>query len=97
MRQEYLKQKKILLADDEEALLGMVETIFREGGFTEIVTAATVAEALEKAETQKLTDSAALDVMFPDGERSLSAQPDPAAKRYARLLSVRRGARMRTG
>ena len=67
MRQEYLKQKKILLADDEEALLGMVETIFREGGFTEIMTAATAAEALEKAETQK-PDFAVLDVMFPDGD-----------------------------
>ena len=66
MRQEYLKQKKILLADDEEALLGMVETIFREGGFTEIMTAATVAEALEKAETQK-PDFAVLDVMFRTG------------------------------
>lgn len=67
MGEEYLKQKKILLADDEEELLKMLKSVFYEGGFQRILTASTVAEALEKAEKEK-PDFAVLDIMFPDGD-----------------------------
>lgn len=47
MGYNYLKQKKILLVDDEAELIRMAESILREDGYTQIRTAVNVREALE--------------------------------------------------
>lgn len=66
MSEEYLRNKRILLVDDEQELLDMVETILREDGFSNIRTAGSVMEAVLEAETF-LPEMAILDVMLPDG------------------------------
>lgn len=63
---DYLKQKRILLVDDEQELLDMVVSILNEGGFQNIKTAETVAEAIAISETYQ-PELAILDVMLPDG------------------------------
>ena len=42
----YLKQKKILLVDDEKEILAMITDFLSEDGYTQIRTAGTVKEAL---------------------------------------------------
>lgn len=63
---EYLKDKRILLVDDEQELLNMVVSILREAGFGHISTAENVKEALIKAKDFQ-PELAVLDVMLPDG------------------------------
>lgn len=63
---EYLKRKRILLVDDEQELLNMVVSILKEEGFCNIVTAKTVKEALDLADSFA-PELAILDVMLPDG------------------------------
>lgn len=64
---DYLKQKKILLADDEEQLRDMVVSILAQEGYTRVRTAGSVGEALRAAEEWK-PELAILDVMLPDGD-----------------------------
>ena len=64
---DYLKQKKILLADDEEQLRDMVVSILAQEGYTRVRTAGSVGEALRAAEEWK-PEFAILDVMLPDGD-----------------------------
>lgn len=66
MNQNYLKQKKILLVDDEQELLDMVVSILKEDGYTHISTAKTAAEGAKSAQKNP-PDLAVLDVMLPDG------------------------------
>lgn len=66
MNQNYLKQKKILLVDDEQELLDMVVSILKEDGYTHISTAKTAAEGVKSAQ-ETPPDLAVLDVMLPDG------------------------------
>lgn len=66
MELEYLKKKRILLVDDEAALLDMVKTILNKEGFLNIETAGCVKDALTAAE-EFLPEMAILDVMLPDG------------------------------
>lgn len=66
MEYGFLKQKKILLVDDEKEILDMVAGFLREDGYTQIKTAGTVAEALHCARDWS-PDLAVLDVMLPDG------------------------------
>ena len=63
---DYLKQKHILLVDDEQELLDMVVSILNEDGFQNIKTAKTVVEAVTVSETYQ-PELAILDVMLPDG------------------------------
>lgn len=63
---DYLKQKRILLVDDEQDLLDMVVSILSEDGFQNIQTSKTVKEALIISETYH-PEFAILDVMLPDG------------------------------
>ena len=49
MECDYLKEKKILLVDDEEQLREMVASILAQEGYARIRTAGTVKEALETA------------------------------------------------
>ena len=67
MDYSYLKQKKILLVDDEEEILTMVTGFLREDGYTQIRTASTVADALS-VWRQWEPELAVLDVMLPDGD-----------------------------
>lgn len=64
---EYLKEKRILLVDDERELLEMVESILRAEGFCNIAAASNVREALDLAE-HFCPELAILDVMLPDGD-----------------------------
>lgn len=63
---EYLKNKRLLLVDDEQELLDMVVSILKEEGFNYITTAKTVKEALVLADNFH-PELAILDVMLPDG------------------------------
>lgn len=67
MSYNYLKQKKLLLVDDEPELLCMVMSILMQDGYTEIKTAGNVSEALEVCRAWE-PDLAVLDVMLPDGD-----------------------------
>ena len=64
---DYLKDKRILLVDDEPQLLEMIEGILREAGFAHIYKATNQTEALllYKKTTPEI---AILDVMLPDGD-----------------------------
>ncbi len=66
MSSDYLKQKRILLVDDEQELLDMVLSILNEDGFQNIKTAKTVEEAVTVAENYQ-PEFAILDIMLPDG------------------------------
>ena len=61
-----MKNKRLLIVDDEQALLDMVVSILKEEGFKDIVTAKTVKEALALADSFQ-PELAILDVMLPDG------------------------------
>ena len=67
MNLNYLKQKRILLVDDEQELLDMVISILKEEGFENISTAKNVKQAVATAEDYS-PELAVLDVMLPDGD-----------------------------
>lgn len=67
MSTDYLKQKKVLLVDDEKELLSMVTSILKQDGYSRIKTVATAKEALKICQEWK-PDFAVLDVMLPDGD-----------------------------
>ena len=67
MNLDYIKDKKILLVDDEPELLDMVANILKEEGYQKLKTANTVNEALSICKEWK-RDFAVLDVMLPDGD-----------------------------
>lgn len=62
-----LKNKRILLVDDEQELHNMVVSILKDDGFSNIKTAMSVSEALNAAQSFK-PQLAVLDVMLPDGD-----------------------------
>ena len=66
MNYDFLKQKKLLLVDDEEELRDMLRFLLEDDGFTRIRTAGSAAEALDAAREWE-PDLAILDVMLPDG------------------------------
>lgn len=65
MAYDYLKQKRILLVDDEEKLLNMVASILREDGYQNISMAGNAKEAIEICKYTN-PELAVLDVMLPD-------------------------------
>lgn len=67
MEIDALHTKKILLVDDEPELLRLLETVLVADGFTNVVTAATVAGGLAACEAHH-PDLAVLDVALPDGD-----------------------------
>ncbi len=67
MEPAFLKAKKILLVDDEPELLELVRDILLDGGFVNVISAAT-AQAGTRAARQEKPDLAILDVMLPDGD-----------------------------
>ncbi len=62
-----LKNKKILIADDEPELLKMLKDILYESGFYNVCTAKNCAEALKTAKAQTIS-LFLLDVNLPDGD-----------------------------
>lgn len=66
MMQE-LQNKKILLVDDEKALLTLLETVLLSEGFYQVYTAGTCAEALKIIREQAIA-LFVLDVNLPDGD-----------------------------
>lgn len=64
---DYLKDKRILLVDDEPQLLEMIEGILREAGFPHIYKATNQTEALLLC-NKTTPEIAILDVMLPDGD-----------------------------
>ena len=62
-----MKDKKILLVDDEAQLLDMVVSILKQEGYTRIRTAGSVREALTAAQDWQ-PHLCVLDVMLPDGD-----------------------------
>ncbi|WP_166241014.1 response regulator transcription factor [Paenibacillus turpanensis] len=64
---EELKNKKLLLVDDERDLREMVDGFLRKEGFTRIYQAATCAEALELTRSIR-PEMIILDIMLPDGD-----------------------------
>ena len=67
MNYDYLKNKKILLVDDEEGLRQMVLSILKKDGYEQVKSAGTVKEALELSKMWQ-PEFAILDVMLPDGD-----------------------------
>ncbi|MBS4536761.1 response regulator transcription factor [Clostridium sp. D2Q-14] len=63
----YLKQKRILLVDDEQEILDMVLSILNEDGFHNIQTAKSMKEAILAA-NKFVPELAILDIMLPDGD-----------------------------
>lgn len=65
MDYQFLKNKRLLLVDDEPELLDMVVSILNNEGYTNLLTAKTAAEALSQCR-ECCPDLAVLDVMLPD-------------------------------
>lgn len=70
-----IKDKIILLVDDEPAILQMCQSILKENGFENIVTANTALSALERMSAKP--DMAVLDVMLPDMDGFMLANDNP--------------------
>ena len=66
MVEKYLRDKCILIVDDEQEILNMVVSILADGGYKNTRTAGNVKEALKCAKEVE-PDFAILDVMLPDG------------------------------
>ena len=64
---DYIKDKGILLVDDEPELLKLVHKILENEGFAKVYTASSMAEGMTVF-LEKAPDMAVLDVMLPDGE-----------------------------
>ena len=64
---DFLKDKRLLLVDDEPELLSMIESILQDEGFSSICKASTRKEAFEQCRIYK-PEIAILDVMLPDGD-----------------------------
>lgn len=62
----YLKNKRILLVDDERELLDLVTSILQSDGYQNIITARSIGEALSLSEKMQ-PELAILDVMLTDG------------------------------
>ncbi len=67
MDDSFLQNKKLLLVDDEPALLELVTSILSDDGFRNIVTAVSMKEGISAVQNEK-PDLAVLDVMLPDGD-----------------------------
>jgi len=65
--QDFLKNKRLLLVDDEPELLDMIESILQEEGFSSIYKASSKEEALVQCRLYR-PEIAILDVMLPDGD-----------------------------
>lgn len=91
MNEAYLKQKRILLVDDEQALLDLVVSILQADGYQRIRTARTMADALLAAQEFQ-PELAVLDVMLPDGDGfALTEALKRQGREYPMLFLTARG------
>ena len=90
MNIDYIKQKRILLVDDEQELLNMVISILKEDGFQTIQTAKSVAEAVAVSKTFR-PQFAILDVMLKDGSGFDLIQQLKSVSDYPVLFLTARG------
>jgi DNA-binding response OmpR family regulator len=67
LKGDHTKSKSILLVDDEEDLLNMIREILLDEGYSNIMSAKSKREALEKFYEAK-PDMLILDIMLPDGD-----------------------------
>lgn len=67
MNNSHINSKKILIVDDEPELLKMIYSILVNAGFTNIISATSMNEGINKCKTL-FPDFAILDVMLPDGD-----------------------------
>lgn len=67
MAVSYIKNKRILVVDDESEILDMVISILTDEGFNNVQTAACVQEAIKTAQTFQPALTI-LDIMLPDGD-----------------------------
>ncbi|WP_282936082.1 response regulator transcription factor [Paenibacillus sp. RC67] len=59
--------KKVLIIDDEEAILKLVATVLRKEGIDHVITSTTAEDGFAQFQ-QKQPDLVLLDIMLPDGE-----------------------------
>ncbi|WP_028551655.1 response regulator transcription factor [Paenibacillus sp. UNC451MF] len=59
--------KKVLIIDDEEAILKLIATVLRKEGIEHVITSTTAADGFAQFQ-QKQPDLVLLDIMLPDGE-----------------------------
>lgn len=90
MEWNYLKDKRILVVDDEQELLDMVVSMLREDGFRKIRTAGSVKDAL-RAAADFAPELAILDVMLPDGSGFSLMEQLKARADYPILFLTARG------
>lgn len=90
MTSNYLKNKRILLVDDEPELRDMVTSILTGEGFTNIRTAGCARDALSIAGEFR-PEFAILDVMLPDGDGFLLMEQLKRTADYPILLLTARG------
>lgn len=90
MDEEYLKEKRILLVDDQQELLDMVVSILKKEGFCHIATARNTQEALSAAAAFK-PELAVLDVMLPDGDGFSLLKRLRESREYPVLFLTARG------
>ncbi|MBT2764262.1 response regulator transcription factor [Paenibacillus sp. FSL W8-0187] len=64
---DLIKNKKILIVDDEPEIREMIERFLRREGFFRIYTAGNFSNALSVCRSEK-PDAAILDIMLPDGD-----------------------------
>jgi len=80
---------KILIVDDEKAIVKMLETMLRKEGFQQLYTAHTGEEAMEIIQHNEL-DIIILDVMLPDGSGfDLSPRIRQLTNAYILFLTAR--------
>lgn len=85
-----IHQYKIMLVDDNRDLAEMIAGILRQSGYENIVTAGSVAEALEVFQRER-PDMAVLDVMLPDGDGFSLMEKLRAMDDYPILFLTARG------
>lgn len=67
MDNSFLHSKRLLLVDDEQALLKMVTDLLKDAGFETVLAAMSVKDAVRTAKNEN-PDLILLDVMLPDGD-----------------------------
>ena len=95
MSDQSLKKRRILLVDDEPELRRMVAAMLAAEGFSHVVQAANVQEALA-AHRQAKPELALLDVMLPDGDGFTLCQylrpcPSSSSRRKTKRTTVSPG------
>lgn len=90
MVSSYLKEKRILLVDDEKELLNLVVSVLKKDGYTNIRTAGSVKEAVQAA-ADFSPEFAILDVMLPDGDGFSLFEQLRASADYPVLFLTARG------